>query len=347
MSSHDGAELPAEYDSLHTGIALYHPNEGTILDANERFERILGYTSERLRDLSVAAYTANTHPYSQSEFHRRLRASGAGEPQEFTWRIKRADGELIWVQIHLAGHRSPGENTIRAELRDITDYYETYHREELFWRILRHNLRNEAAIISGYADQITAADGARSMEDAITTLQTRGEKLGSIAESVKEIERAVANTETQHVRRNATAAVREVVAEVEHNYPAANVAVTEREEMWIDIDDAFAHAIRHAVENAIIHSEENAPTVSLRIGPSPNTGRVEICIRDANPHIPDEELAALSTPTEITSTSHGSGIGLFVMKWCVESLGGEITFERRTPQGNAVYLYFPPKDPRR
>ncbi|TKX83031.1 ATP-binding protein, partial [Halorubrum sp. SS5] len=42
-------------------------------------------------------------------------------------------------------------------------------------------------------------------------------------------------------------------------------------------------------------------------------------------------------------TSHGSGIGLFVMKWCVESLGGEVLFESRNSGGNAVCLLLPPK----
>lgn len=37
-----------------------------------------------------------------------------------------------------------------------------------------------------------------------------------------------------------------------------------------------------------------------------------------------DEIDALSAPSEITSTSHGSGVGLFVITWSVESLGGEI-----------------------
>jgi signal transduction histidine kinase len=166
-----------------------------------------------------------------------------------------------------------------------------------------------------------------------------------MAASVEEIEQAVADTDTQRVRRHATSAVREGVDEIVTDYPTAGITIDEREKMGIHVDDAFTHAVTHAVENAIVHSTESEPVVEVSIGPSPNTGRVEIRIKDTNPPIPDDELTALFTPTDTTNTSHGSGVGLFVMKWCIESLGGEMKVERRHPQGNTIYFYLPPKAP--
>jgi PAS domain S-box-containing protein len=345
MPSHESIKLPSEYDTLHVGIALYDPTKRTILDANERFEAILGYTTDQLRDLSVGTYTANTYPHSEPAFRDRLQASAAGGSQQFTWRVKRADGELIWVKIRLSQQRLAGRSFVRAEMRDITDYYETHHRAELFWRLLRHNMRNEANIILGNTNRIKAHTESDLLQDAATTIQARVENLSGVTESVKEIEQAVTNTDTQYVRRNATAAVRAVVEGIATDYPAAEITLEERAEMGVNVDDAFTHALRHALENAIVHSNEAEPVVAVSVGPSPNTGRVEICITDTNPAIPDDELKALIAPTETTSTSHGSGVGLFVMKWCVESLGGEIAFKTREPQGNTVYIYLPPKTP--
>jgi PAS domain S-box-containing protein len=344
MSSQKGIELPSEYNTLHIGIALYDPTGGTILDANERFETLLGYTTNQLRDLSIETYTANTYPYSDSEFCDRLQASVSGTPQQFTWRAKRADGELIWLQIHLSRQQLAGRTCIRAETRDITNHYETRHREELFWRVLRHNLRNEVTVILGNANHIKTDAEIDLIQNAAATIQSRAENLGTIADSVKEIEQAVSNTDTQRIQRHATTAVRDVVNEIMTDYPAVEITVTERAEMGIDVDNAFRYALTEALENAIVHSDETEPVVDVDIGPSPNTGRVEICIKDTNPSIPESELEALFIPTETTSTSHGTGVGLFVMKWCIESLGGEIKFETRDPQGNAIYFYFPPKD---
>ncbi len=338
MPCQKGIELPSEYNTLSVGIALYDPQNGMILDANERVETILGYTTEQLRDRSIESYTANTHPRSESDFQRHLYESTTDSPRQFTWRFKRADGELIWAEIELSRQTVADRPCVRAEIRDITDYYETYHRAELFWRILRHNLRNEATIIAGNMSQIIETTTVASVREAATTIRNRGRNLSSIAESVKEIEQAVTQTETELVRRHATTAVEQVVDDVECEYPSAEISITERDEMWIAGEGAFTHALTHALENAIVHSEDERPAVDVSIGSSPNTGRVEIDISDSNPPIHDDEFDALFTPDETTPTCHGSGVGLFVMKWCIESLGGEIEFKQRDPQGNIVRL---------
>lgn len=342
MATEKQVTLPPAYADLHVGIALFDPDLGAVLDANDWVETILGYTVSELRGLPVEAYTANTYPRSGDDLKTRLRASTGGRPQRFTWRAKRADGELVWVQVRSSRRRLDGQECVYAELQDITEYYDTYHRAELFWRVLRHNLRNEATVISGNATPIAERADAERLRKAGETIRLRAEKLGKMADSVEEIQRAVAGADTQRVRKHATVAVRTVANEVSADYPGAEVVVTEREGMWICVDDAFADALSHALENAVVHSESVEPTVQVGVGPSPNTGRVEIRISDGNSPIPEGELDALFDPDITTSTSHGTGIGLFVMKWCVESLGGEVRFER-SEKGNDVYFYLPPE----
>lgn len=345
MSSQHASELPPEYDTLHVGIALYDADTGTILDTNARLESMMGYAADRLRNIPVERYTANTYPFSEADFIDRLRASAAGNPQQFNWRLKRGDGELIWTRVQLSQHSAGRQKTVVAEIRDVTADYDTSHRAELFWRLLRHNLRNEATIIHGNATHIRDNTVSGSIREAAETIQHHAAELGSIAESVKEIEQAVNATDAQRVHRNATVAVEEVATAVMADYPSAEITIDEREDMWIHINNAFTNALTHALENAIVHSQEAEPLIEVEIGPSPNTSRVDIQISDTNPSIRDVEIESLFTHNETTSTAHGSGVGLFVMKWCIESLGGEIEFKRRTPEGNTVHFYLPPKEP--
>ncbi|WP_049986957.1 PAS domain-containing sensor histidine kinase [Halobellus rufus] len=345
MVSHVEPSLPSEYDTLRVGIALYDPRDGSILDANDRLTSIFGYGRADLRGLGIDRYTANTYPFSASDFRDRLTSAATGDVQRFTWRVKRGDGELIWVRVHLSRQVPAGGDHVLAEIRDVTDHYDASHREELFWRILRHNLRNKAAIITGYAEEIADGDDIEQARAAARTIHEAATKLGDTATSVKEIQHAVVPTAGDRHVRNATRAIREVVADFREEYSHARISVTEREALWIDVDDAFSYALSHAVENAIVHSDDSAPVVDLRVGRSPNTGRVEIAIEDTNPPIRDAELDALFRPAARTNTVHGSGVGLFVMRWCVESLGGEIGFERQRPQGNTVRMYLPPKEP--
>lgn len=342
MAIEKRATLPPAYDDLHVGVALFDPEAGTVIDANGWVETILGYTVSELRGLPIETYTANTYPRSGEALLARLRAGTGESPQELVWRAKRADGELVWVQVRSSRRRLDGRECVYAELQDITEYYDTYHRAELFWRVLRHNLRNEATVIAGNATPVAERADAERLRKAGETIRLRAEKLGQMADSVEEIQRAVAGSETQRVRKHATVAVRTVANEVAAEHPDADIVVTERDGMWVDVDDAFVDALSHAIENAVVHAESAEPTVEVAVGPSPNTGRVEIRISDGNPPIPEGELDALFDPDITTSTSHGTGIGLFVMKWCVESLGGEVRFER-SGEGNDVYFYLPPE----
>ena len=344
MSPSEGSTLPPVLNRLHTGIAVYDSASGAILDANERVSEILGYSHTRLRELSVAEYTANTYPHAKNTFHDRLAAAADGNPQQFMWRVKREDGELVWIQMFASQERSAADRRVYVEMRDITRHYETHHRAELLWRILRHNLRNEAAIITGCAEQaMDRSEDNEVCEEILSTIFARGEKLGGIATSVKQIEQAAIDSQPDIVRCSAKSAIRDVVDQIAIEYPGADIRINERSRMGIAVNSAFDHAVTHAVENAIVHSDEENPVVDVDIGPSPNTGRVEICITDTNSQIPPEEVAALSSPATTTSTSHGSGTGLFVIKWCIESLGGEVMFERREPVGNSVHLLLPPK----
>ncbi|QAU11365.1 PAS domain-containing sensor histidine kinase (plasmid) [Halorubrum sp. BOL3-1] len=343
MLPSEGSTLPPVLNRLHTGIAVYDSASGAILDANERVSEILGYPRTRLQELSVAEYTANTYPHAENVFYDRLAAAANGDPQQFMWRVKREDGELVWIQMFASQERSAADRRVYVEMRDITRHYETRHKAELFWRILRHNLRNEAAIITGCVEQAMDRSEDEACEEILSTILARGEKLGGIATSVKQIEQAAIDSQPDVVRCSAKSAIRDVVDQIAIEYPDVDIRVNERSRMSVAVNSAFDHAVTHAIKNAIVHNDEENPVVDVDIGPSPNTGRVEICIKDTNPQIPPEEVAALSSPTATTSTSHGSGTGLFVIKWCIESLGGEVMFEPREPVGNTVSLLLPPK----
>ncbi|MFC7027205.1 ATP-binding protein [Halomicroarcula sp. GCM10025324] len=343
MSVQFDERLPARFEQLHVGIVLYDSETGAVLDANDRIEAIFGYDVAALREMAIDEYSANTQTDGGTQLRKWMRAAADGEPQQCQWRVKRADGELIWTEIRLSHYGPQGEGCVLAEVFDITDHYTATRRVGLFSRVLRHNLRNDVTVIAGRAEHIgDEADEQRVRTDAETIRRKAGE-VARLTEAVKQIDRAMAETVADRTLENATDAVAEVVEPLRERYPDATVTVAERDEMWIHIDDTFDHALTHAVDNAIRH-DDGDPTVEITVGASPNTGRVEISVADTAPPIPDTELDAIDDLTQTTTTAHGSGTGLFVLKWCVESLGGELRFDRRDG-GNVVRIYLPPKTP--
>ncbi|WP_262177961.1 PAS domain-containing sensor histidine kinase [Haloarcula laminariae] len=345
MSVQISDELPEQYEQLHIGVALYDPKTATILDANERLESLYGYPTSALKRLSVDEYSANTYDHSPAWFRRRFRAAADGESQSFRWRVKRADGTLVWVQVHLSPTTVGGERRVLAEVRDIEDSTAASQRIGLLSRIMRHNLRNDLTVISGRAERIAAVDRTDRLREHAEAIRRTADNIERMTESVRQIERAATPDRTHRKRQRAATAASEAVDALRERYPDADITVEEATPMWFDVDGTFRQALSHAVENGIVHATEPEPSVTVTVDESPNTGRVEIRVTDDCPPIPAVEIEALDAPGENASTAHGTGVGLFVMKWSVESLGGEITFERADDRGNVVSFYLPPETP--
>ncbi len=343
--SQNGVSLPRELHSLQVGVVVHDPRTGAMLDANRRFERLSGYTAAELRELTIEAISANTYSYTEAMAQRRITAAAEGTPQSFEWRIKRDDGELRWVSVHLTRITIEGRGLVLAEVTDITEYKHNDRRVSLFYRLLRHNLRNDLNVISGFASHIEDLTDSETVETAAEKIDTAATSLSRVSESVKQIETTITRERAAWQRQSAAEAVEAVLDAFEPSEAADQITVAERTPMWIAVDEAFDHALAHAIENAIVHADCPEPTVDVVVEESPNTGRVEIRVEDEGPPIPRMEIEALDEYTETTTTSHGSGVGLFVMKWCIESLGGELKIERRGDQGNTVYFYLPPKAP--
>ena len=340
-----GVSLPETLQTLQIGIVVHDPSTGAMLDANRQFERLSGYTVGELRALTVEEISANTYSYTQAAAHRRITAAAGGDRQSFEWRIKRADGELRWVSVDLTPIGIDGRQLVLAEVTDITEYKHNDRRVSLFYRLLRHNLRNSLNVVSGFATHIGTIAETEAAKTAAGKIDTAATDLSRVSESVKQIETTITRERAAWQHQSAADAVANVVDAFEPSEAADHVTITERTPMWVAVDEAFDHALTHAIENAIVHADCPEPSVEVVVDESPNTGRVEIRVEDEGPPIPPMEIEALDEYTETTTTSHGSGVGLFVMKWCIESLGGELEIKRRGGPGNTVYFYLPPKEP--
>ena len=234
---------------------------------------MVGYTTDQLRDLTIDEYSANTQANATERMRQSLRGAAAGDPQQFRWGIKRADGELIWVRMHLSAYTESERRRVLAEVSDVTDRYIASRRVGLFSRPLRHNLRNDVSVVAGRAEIIEETTDSSAVRESAAKIRTKAMEIGRLTESVKEIETATTRTVAARSHRHATVAVMEVVGKYRSKYPDADIAVEERDSMWLAVDDAFDHALGHALENAVVHNPDPDSSVTVTVGASPNTGR--------------------------------------------------------------------------
>ncbi|WP_144798928.1 sensor histidine kinase [Halorubrum depositum] len=341
MGEPASVRLPSVLDDLEVGINLHDPETCEILDANPSLESLYGYSVDELRTMEVGDYTPPSTQFSQEEATRRIRLAAQGDRQAFDWQVQRANDELRWMRIHLSPTDIEERSCVVAEVRDVTESRARERRLRLLSRVIRHNLRNKTNVLMGYADRVRQAVEDETLEREIETILSITTEVGGLSDSVKQIEEIAEPSATQRSPTDLRRVVRSLVEDGNAEYPAADITVDAPEAVWVVADSGIRYAIDHALRNAVEHNDRESPAVSVAVVDDPANGRGTVRVADDGPPIPETEIKVLETDVETSSTFHGSGVGLWVMQWCVESLGGELSFEKNAPRGNVVSISLP------
>lgn len=183
-------------------------------------------------------------------------------------------------------------------------------------RVLRHNLRNDLAVIRGYMETMTRNQG--DGEFANLALENIDELL-ELSQKARELDEVV-GSESEPTMLDLQAMMYSVVETVEHAYPDATISVECPDDVIIKGLPSLERSIRELVENAAKHAGD-APTIQVSVDFVPNA--VEICVTDDGPGMNQQDASVLRTGAE-TPLLHGSGLGLWLAHWIITSHDGTI-----------------------
>lgn len=329
--------LPTGFEKLESAVVLFSEN-GTPRGCNPATEQLLGYSRTELYHTSLADLIAPRAEIDESQVSDYINNAASGEKQTFEWQIQRANGEPRWVQVTLSSVSLDGDQYVLGEFQDLTAYKARGRRLQLLYRVLRHNLRNNMNVIQGWADQLQRAIKDDDIERQAEIIKETAMEVGELSDSVADLERLVEKDASERQRKNVVKIVRTVAAELEDEFPEATIEVSsEKEEMFVSIDEGFWLALEHALANAIEHNDTDDPHVTISQHISGHD--VVIRIADNGPGIPEMEINALED--ESTPLQHGSGLGLSIIQWCTRSLGGDINIDTHGDTGTAVSIHLP------
>jgi len=222
-------------------------------------------------------------------------------------------------------------------LRDITELEvlrEHEQRLSVLNRVLRHNLRNELNVVLGEGELLAESV---SPEDAkrVRSILDSADRMLDISEKARHIESTIGRTATETVDlARIVATVADRLAEAN---PDAAVSVDGPTEAWVGTvgQRQLAVAIINVGENAVQHNPTASATVRFQV--EQHTATVELTVVDDGPGIPEMERAAIEQETE-TPLVHGSGLGLWLVRWVVQASGGELRIETTEEGHNAVTI---------
>lgn len=228
-------------------------------------------------------------------------------------------------------------------LSDITEERQRKQRLNVLNRVLRHNLRNEMTVIKGRAELVVSDASDDQLITHGDAIVESSDRLLSIAENMRDFER-IQDQSNQRVSVSIDEVIDDIIGEVTDRLPNATVSIdiTTSEAAVQTYEGPLRLLLTNLIENAIIHSKEQIAEVSVHVYDTGPTGdEVAIEVGDSNQRISEEEIGPLRIGNE-TALQHGSGVGLWIIKWCLTSLNGEVRFEY--DEGNIVTVTLPRSD---
>lgn len=201
-------------------------------------------------------------------------------------------------------------------------------------RVFEHNLRNDLTVVLGHLAEIDAEfdrEHVRNAERSLEEIVTTTEKVDQL--------RAAMDVDRRRTRPvNLTPHLETVVA----SYASEQaVSIDAPDVVWVRADWFVETVLENVVENAVVHGN-GAPTLSVTVEKRP--GAVDVRVVDDCPSIPENERTVFDDVPE-TPLDHSTGLGLWVVRFAMDSYGGQVRHTEVESGGNAVVLRFCPATP--
>jgi len=209
-------------------------------------------------------------------------------------------------------------------IQDITTERQRQQRLAVLNRVLRHNLRNDLNVASGYLEIAREATDNEENSEMLAVAARNVNDVLELGEKARTVERTLDASDlgTEPVR--ITTLLEKITAKLTEEH-GGTVDNRVPDDLLIETNPQLLDSLfTNLIENGLEHSEKSRPAVTIDVVVDPQTARFDI--RDNGPGIPIHELDVIEEGTE-TDLEHGSGIGLWIVKWASTALGGEVSFE--------------------
>jgi signal transduction histidine kinase len=226
--------------------------------------------------------------------------------------------------------------------RDVTQRETRRQRLQVLTRVLRHNLRNNMTVIRGQAELISDG-GTADPEASADQIREMSDRLISISERAREAQKVVTSTGETGVQARVDTVVRAVHDDLADRYPDIELSTAVPDGTTAAADQRTLEIVlRNVVENACKHNDAESPIVVTSVDRT-DEGTIRVTTRDNGPGIPEMERRVVEGGVE-NPLDHGTGMGLWTVKWGVTQMGGTLSFTDETPRGTVVQLELPAPD---
>lgn len=326
------------YESLVEGVVSVDM-DGRILDANQAWLDMVGYTIEEARAMTYQQLTPPEWRAAEDDIIR-SQVKARGYSDQYEKEYVRKDGSVVPISLRVWLNVGEGEPSgMWAIVRDITeqkkaarDLEAAYADLEGFAHTVSHDLKTPLSSVEIAVSTLPLLlDGPPSLDQR----EQLAELVDLISRNVLKSRNLIDGLLALACAGRDRGVVRSIdVADVVSGLLEDMSPLLESRGVEVFMDDDLGHltadethlyqVFSNLIGNAVMHNAGDAPQVWVSyLGTSPVGSRY--MVKDNGPGIPDSVLDDIFVPFHRSGGSSGTGIGLSIVKKIVNAYGGTIT----------------------
>jgi PAS domain S-box-containing protein len=326
--------LDAILENLGEGV-LATNLEGKVMFANPTARRLLGMTSERVKDV----WQPQELPDPWEDFDLPEAVARCAEENECG--EARVRGAQTFFQINLERMRAFDEHKggVLIVVRDLSESRRLEANQQRFLANAAHELKTPITAILGAAELLLTEedDDPQVRERFLTHIRTEAERMQRLSETLLQLAQTGWDRRDPDIGEVELLDVASRVAErmgplADSSYLDLTVE-GDGGRAWAD-EEWLEQALLVLVSNALKHSEKGG-RVRLRAEGS------RIAVEDEGAGISEEDIPYLFERFYRGSNSEGFGLGLPICKELVDRMGGEIQLRSEKGKGTVVEIRLP------
>jgi signal transduction histidine kinase len=234
------------------------------------------------------------------------------------------------------------ERAVKAERASVQAREAEERREMLDYlnSLLRHEVLNTAAVISGYADLLKQRSDEDDPEyEYLDVIERQANELTGTTKDVRLLLQSLEEgTDLGPV--DLTDVLEEELDKLEDRYGYVETDAEIPDGVYVRADELLKRVFSNLLNNAVEHNESGHPHVTVSVSPSPDS--VDVRVADNGSGIPEAERDLLFE-TATGKTDHG--IGLTIVARLVERYGGAVELTDTGPEGAVFTVTLPRVEP--
>jgi signal transduction histidine kinase len=358
------AEFTRLFESVHEGvyIGLLGPHDNVTIAANPYFRIMLGYPADTPEaDLRPFDPDRFTDEGARVVFIDRLAREGA--VTDYLLRVRRADNEVIWVEVtaHAEAQISPGNVCIEALVRDVSDRKKLEDQSrDLYHQLLQaekmaalgttisgvaHELNNPLATILTWSERLTERGLDPPVRRGVETILREAERAARIVRNLLTFARKRHTTRTMV---DVNQVVRETLSLRAYEQRVTNITVIDALASGIPQVFADPNQIQQVLLNLVINAEQamltknGRGTLVVRTWQEPDHDSIVLEVNDDGPGVPEDMQTRIFDPFFTTKeVGKGTGLGLTVAYAIVEEHGGRMWLTSEPGSGASFFVELP------